>query len=284
MPSSILISVINVFLSPFGIIFFLLFTLGEGKYFESAGTNTSRLKLMPFLVHHVIFTVLVLAVTYLWSTYSAVEFSVWDVFIPKYYWASGIGWLATILIIKTYLKGMEGNVMGFIFFPMLLITSVLLIGVNVGGFLSVESQERLRLVAPQIDLNIWVRLLLHTFLPVYMLLFLNKNTSEGEEEMHWGGLLLSSLIFQMMSFAIHWVIFWLTNHELTFSQYFGENQNLLYYLPAVIGALYFIFSISTKRKKIANEALKYAVFMVLSVMIFLEVANYLLMIKVSWAS
>ena len=279
MISAILISILNVFFSPFGVLFFFLFNLGESKYFEQTETNTSRLKLIPFLVHHIIFTLFILGVTYLWSIYSYDRFSVWDVFIPKYYWVSGLGWLVTIFFIKTYLEGMEGNIMGFIFFPMLLMPIILLFAVNIGGFLSIDNQARLMLIGSEIDLNIWVRVLLHTFLPIYILLFLNKNNTEIGEDVHWGGFLISSLILQMMFFVFHWLIFLVTNQEFTFSQYFGENQNMVYYLPMVVGVVYFIFSMASKQKTITSGTIKYSKFMILSVMVFLELVNYLLMIK-----
>ena len=126
------------------------------------------------------------------------NFSVWEVFIPKYYWVSIIGWLTTILVIKTYIKGMEGNVMGFIFFPLVLVSCLLLIGVNAFDLFSVENQDNLMLNGPQVDLSLWVRIPLHVFLPIYIVLFLKTKSLDDESETHWVEPLLSSLIFQMV--------------------------------------------------------------------------------------
>ncbi len=131
----ILISITNILLSPFSFFFLLLISgATENQLYESVGINTNRLRKFPFIIFISSYLAICLSALYAYSCLAPASFEIWKVFIPRHYWLSIFCWLITILTYQTYFKGMEGNIMGFIFFPMILLGSGALVLVNIVPF------------------------------------------------------------------------------------------------------------------------------------------------------
>lgn len=274
-----LIALLNIALNPFSLLFFILFgthNSHEHRYFVSTGTNVSRLLLGPYLLFLLFYIGMVLLPFYgyyLIFQDSSADF--WATFQPKYYWLSIIGWLASGLTISTYLKGMEGNIMGFIYFPLLLLPAGALCFVNISDWAS----SVWTLDAPPLELNLWIRFALHSFSPLYVVLFFMKNQDDenGKKE-PMIVMLLSIVIIQLVLFGLHWLVFYLPGADITFSSYFGEGQSVLYYLPMATGFIFLCFkTVVTTYPKVGEKigTWPYNILILLMIiMVFWQIINY----------
>lgn len=277
-----LISIINLIFSPFCLLFFILFAANKGEtYFIPTNTNVNKLKPLPYIIFCAIYVTVILTGMYLLSLYSSETFNVWEVFVPKFYWVSVPIWIITGLTLFTYFKGMEGNIMGFIFFPLLALASLVMIGINVLDLLFFNWD--LNIHTPIFELNIWLRLALHAFLPAYVLLAINTREITNSDGNDWILTIVSNIVLQIILFGTHWGIFKLFDRSLSFSHFFGESQTIFYYLPMFFGFLYFTFFYLSQNKtlqeSIVFEKLVYTLALVTKLMIILQIVNYLSFIK-----
>ncbi|WBX71465.1 hypothetical protein [Tenacibaculum retecalamus] len=281
---NILLAIINILFNPFSFLIFIAFSFKKNSYFfTKEATNVTKLKLVPYLCFYSIYLIVILSLTYLCSLY--IDFNIWDVFVPKNLLISAVTWLITGFTLRVYLKGMEGNIMGFIFFPLLALSILTL---TVFSFFDVLSyQKLLTLQLSELKINFWIRLLIHSFCPFYIILFLTNNNVEKENP-DWIAPLISSLILQVLFFSINWVIIYLFGNSLTFSQFFGEGETIIYYIPMIGGFLLFILFfiskiISTKKnEQYKLETISYYVTFINFGLIILEAINYLNLISSSF--
>ena len=91
----------------------------------------TMLKPLPYIIHTVIYVTIVFSAMYIWSLYSYEVIDIWEVLISKHYGVSIPVGIVTSYTIYTFFKGIEGNVMGFIFFTLLVLSSLIIIGINV---------------------------------------------------------------------------------------------------------------------------------------------------------
>jgi hypothetical protein len=282
---NILLAITNILFNPFSFLFFITFSFKKDSYFfTKEGTNITRLKLAPYLLFYSIYLTAILGVAYLCSFY--IDFNFWEAFLPKNLYISSITWLITAFTLRTYLKGMEGNIMGFIFFPLLILSILTL---TVFSFFDILSYPKLLTSnLPILKINLWLRLLIHSFCPFYIIVFLNSKEHEKREKDDFITPLLSSLILQLMFFSINWVITYLFGNPLTFSLFFGEEQTIVYYIPMIGGFLLFIlFFLSKiipteKSKRYKLEAISYYVTFINFGLIILELINYLNLISAAF--
>jgi len=272
-----IITIINLLLNPITFVAFFFFAgSNQALYFESKGTNTQRLKAVPFIIYCLAFVFAVLLITWAVGLLLPGELNLWEIYQPKYYWISIPGWLVTLFTLKVYLKGMEGNIMGFIFFPLLAVSSLALIAVNVSDIFHWFAGIN----APVFSLNIWIRLLLHVFLPFYIMIFINEYKKENKGR-SLAEPLIASLILQFMFFGINWVLVKLFGSELTFSQFFGQGQSIIYYLPMFGGILYYIVymlsKLITKSKPV--ERIRYFAMVFTTLLVLLQLINYIQLIR-----
>lgn len=230
------ISIINLLLNPFGLLFFLFCVSGNNKLFYSpAGTNIVKLKIKPFVIFHSVFAALVLGLTFGFGYLFVDGFEIWEAYQPKYYWLSIIGWGVTLITLKTYFSGMEGNIMGFIFFPMLAVTSIGLLVANVASLFSVS----VAIETPQVSQDyFWLGFAAQCFLPIHIMMLSASSKDPANRE--WYLPIFSSLIFQLMLFSVNWLVITFFGGNISFKMYFGAGQNYLFYLPIVGGFLYFV--------------------------------------------
>ncbi len=130
-----LLSLINLFLSPFCLLIFLFYSDGkQSKYYTKLETNVYKLKPMPYLFYSLIYISVIIGLLFIFKLILNCEFDVWQVFYPKNLWVTILTWFITVVALYAYSKGMEMNIMGFIFFPLMFITVLLLIGINALDF------------------------------------------------------------------------------------------------------------------------------------------------------
>lgn len=249
-----LLALVNVLLSPFCLLIFLFGNFGkENQFYTKVGTNVYQLNFKPYLIYCAIYTMLLFAGIVVLDVLIPIDITFQQVFEPTNYTISIIGWCVTGLTLMTYAQGMEGNIMGFIFFPLLALASIALIVVNIIGFGTFFWQLEL----PAVSVNYWIALLLHAFSPIYILLLLHneeENEKEKEEEdleeVPISSIPLVALIMQFILFGIHWAVIKVFGQEiLTFSMFFGEGQPMLYYLPMLLGLLYWVLCLIDNKIK-----------------------------------
>ncbi|MCG8183018.1 hypothetical protein [Tenacibaculum piscium] len=272
----ILLSIINILLNPFSfLLFILLSSKKEAYFFTKEETNVTKLKVKPYLLFSVGYLTIILSITYLCNFF--VDFNFWKVFVPKNIFISVITWFVTGFTLRTYLKGMEGNIMGFIFFPMLALSIITLFILSFSDILS--SHKFLSFSFPVLEINFWIRLLLHSFMPFYILIYINSNNETEKQDFPTS--VLSILILQILFFAVNWIFVYIFGSSINLSQFLGEGQTIIYYLPILGGFVsYILFFISKvipvkKRKNNYLETISlYSVFITFG-LIILEVINYI---------
>ncbi|MCX2681959.1 hypothetical protein OOZ15_18555 [Galbibacter sp. EGI 63066] len=131
----VVVAILNVALCPYGLLLFFVCFHGN-RFFVPTGMNTTKLKKLPYFIYIIIYTAVVLGITYAIGFFTVDDFNIWMVYQPKYYWLSFVAWGITAFTIREYFRGMEGNIMGFIFFPMLFFSSLALFVVNIADLFS----------------------------------------------------------------------------------------------------------------------------------------------------
>lgn len=275
-----ILSVVNIVLSPICFVFFLLVSYAnQSIFFESKESNTQKLKIVPYLIYSLLYVLTIVLVTYGLSNIVSEQFTIEELYQPKYYWLSIIGWGITLLTIKTYLKGMEGNIMGFIFFPLLIVSSIALIVVNAPDVYMFVSAIK----SPVVEFNFWTRLLLHLFLPFYILLFINSPEEKEKTQRGCFNIIFGSLFFQLVFFGFNWLVAKVFSHGLTFSQFFGEGQTVIYYLPMLGGMCCFIVFLLTNSTFLSNnkwfKSINGMITLLAVLLIVLQLFNYIQLIR-----
>ncbi|MBE7684475.1 hypothetical protein F7647_00100 [Tenacibaculum piscium] len=245
----ILLSIINILLNPFSfLVFILLSSKKKAYFFTKEETNVTKLKVKPYLLFSVGYLTIILSITYLCNFF--VDFNFWEVFVPKNIFISIITWFVTAFTLRAYLKGMEGNIMGFIFFPMLALSIITLFILSFFDILS--SYQFLTIHFPVLEINFWIRLLLHCFMPFYVLIYLNSNQEIQDQNKElpnkFPGAILSILILQFLFFGLNWLFIYLFGSSINLSQFLGEGQTIVYYLPMISGFLYVVLFFISKMK------------------------------------
>lgn len=266
---NITLSIINIIFSPFALLLFLFsFSANKDHFFVSVGTNTSRLKAVPYLVYLSVFTIIVLATTFWVAPWLLINPA--NVFVPKYYWVSIPAWLVTAWTTYTYFRGMEGNIMGFIFFPMIAIVTMALLIVNLPDLYHATASIQLPAIPKQ---YFWPSYFLHAFMPLQLMLFLTEMKQDESKKSEWYVSLLGVLIFQLFQFVIHWILVYFFGQEMDFKSFFGMGQSMLYYVPALGGLIYFLLIMVANEQR-PMESLNFIARPILVICVLLQSFNY----------
>lgn len=285
---------LNVLLSPLTFLLFFIISTPFNRFIfrPTESTNVTRLIPWTYLVFCVVLFSLSFGLVDIYNITAPHSASLIDILQPKYYWVSILCWLATAFTLNTYVKGMEGNVMGFIFFPMLLVSSIALLAINIPGLV-----REFNMGGQPLTLNPWIAFLLHGCSPLLVLLFNvnttnanNTNTSNTGEpsptQITVSGKILSIYIFYGLLIGAHWLLFLLSKNSFSLAEFFGAGQSFVYFLPFLGGLLlhtYYGFSIN---KKLGDGALKNTVDLifnaVITLCVILEFINYVQYIKRAW--
>lgn len=134
------ISILNLLLNPFCLLLFLFANFGtKNQYFTKVETNVYRLNGSPYLIYCITYiAVLFLGAAVVdWAT--PLNIDLLTVFLPNSYFFSIPVWCVTAITLIAYFSGMEGNIMGFIFFPLLIIAGAALVVSNLSLLFQVPS-------------------------------------------------------------------------------------------------------------------------------------------------
>lgn len=127
MLTDLLLSITNLLLSPICLLLFLIGTLGKGeRFFTRIETNVYRLNFIPYLLYCAGYLVVLFSGALIYSWINHTDIALLQFFQPSNYTISIIGWCVTGATLMVYAKGMEGNIMGFIFFPLLILSTAAL--------------------------------------------------------------------------------------------------------------------------------------------------------------
>lgn len=276
----------NVLLSPLSfILFFVIISTPFSRFVfkPTESTNVSRLVPWTYLVFCAVLFLSELALVSVYNLTAPQPVNLIEIFQPKYYWISIICWLVTAFTLHTYINGMEGNVMGFIFFPMLLISSIVLLLVNTPAVV-----REFNMGGQPLELNHWLAFFIHGCNPLLVLFFgLNANaTNESAKPISTEGKVIAIYIFYGFILAAHWLVFLLSTNSFSVVDFFGAGQSFVYFLPFLGGLLmhiYFGFSIEAK---LSEGLLKNSVGVIFKIIVVLSVLlqciNYIQYIKRVW--
>lgn len=276
----------NILLSPLSfLLFFLVVTpFSQAVFVAGSGVNISRLVPWTYLLFCGGLLILVYLLVGFYNLAAPKKITLLDVMQPKYYWLSLLCWLVTAFTLWTYIKGMEGNVMGFIFFPLLLLSALALVAVNTPSAI-----REFDAGGEAIRLNSWLAFAIHACNPLLVLLFYMNSGNSAESSSQPMGIsatVISIYIFYVFIIAFHWLIFLIAGKSLNLPEFFGVGQSLVYFLPLAGGALlhlYFGFSVN---EKLADGLLKNTVYccfcLILLLSCSLQLVNYAQYLRRAW--
>ncbi|MET0356483.1 MAG: hypothetical protein ABW044_06865, partial [Cellvibrio sp.] len=158
------------------------------------------------------------------------------------------------MTLNTYIKGMEGNVMGFIFFPMLLISSIALLLINTPALV-----REFNMGGQPLSLNSWLAFFAHACSPLLVLLFsLNaKNTGDASPKpIGLGEKIIAIYIFYGFLLTAHWLVFFLSKSTFNVADFFGAGQSFVYFLPFLGGLLMHVYFSFMMDEKLGNGLLR----------------------------
>lgn len=274
---------LNIVLSPITLILFLLVTtpFNSAVFSASAGTHSSRLVFWTYLLFC---TGLLLAIFLLVEIYNIAapqKITLVEILQPRYYWLSLCCWLITAFTLSVFGKGMEGNVLGFIFFPILIAASLALLAVNIKPLTNSFNPG-----GEPIVINVWLAFLLHGFNPLLALLFFQRTANaDGSRapDMGFFTIITSIYICYLFILGFHWLLFLFSSQGLVLTEFWGRGQGLVYFLPFVGGALVYIYYVFALKEKVRQGALKnilhIAFCLTLVVSLGLQFINYIQYLK-----
>lgn len=272
-----LIAALNFLLSPITFLFFIFISTPFNHliYAETQGINTMRLKPSAYVVFCLTAWMMFFMLVVFYNINAPQQVTLVDLLQPRYYWLSIASWFVTLFTLKTYVKGMEGNIMGFIFFPALAVTSLALLLVNISTVIT-----GFNMGGNPLPLTTWPAFLLHGFNPLLVLLFYSN---KEKQESQTGVTKLTTNLMAIYTFygfilALHWIVFKCFSIHFSLSEFFGVGQNAPYFLPLVAGALlhlYYGFSLSSRMGTghVAN-LVRSLVFMIAALSIALQFIHY----------
>lgn len=277
---------LNILLSPIIFIMFFLVTtpFNNAVFTSGAGGNTSRLIFWTYLLFCACLLLALYSLTAIYNIAAPQKITVVELLQPRFYWLSLVCWLVTAFTLSVYRKGMEGNIMGFIFFPALIATSLALLAVNVGPLVKSFNAGGEPLLP-----NTWLAFFIHGFNPLLALLFLRSDALRDRTpgvEKDFLTTIASVYIFYLFILAFHWLLFLFSNKGLVLAEFWGVGQGLVYYLPFVGGALiyahhFFVLRVKPVRGMLTNT-LHIILCMTVTLSVGLQLINYAQYLKRAW--
>lgn len=231
----------NVFLNPIILMVFLFVgTVFNDVVSVKQTDNVSRLKLLNYGAFCILVTVGLYFFSLLYNRFTLVPCDFISLYHPRYVWINILTALMMVTTLKVYHQGMEANVFGFIFMPLLLLAAGVHIAINVSSLV-----HHFHFGVEVIDLNIWITIAIHLFNPFLILLVLQTPTKEEDiVDLHWLGEAFVTgftvLMFYVFWTACHWLAFKLMGKSFDLHQFLGKGQTIDYYLPFIGGGVIFI--------------------------------------------
>ncbi|MES2824058.1 MAG: hypothetical protein V4732_10690 [Pseudomonadota bacterium] len=275
-----MLALFNIFFSPITFLLFFIIATPLNHIAFTAGSETNVMKLVPraYFVFGAALAIIALLLVAGYNIAAPQKILLIDILQPTNYWVSIISWIITACTLHIYIKGMEGNVMGFIFFPMLFISSLALIVINAPALVT-----GFNMGGKPLPLNPWIAFFIHGCNPLLILLFNANETSDANETaskkaVGGGAKYISILIFYAFIIPLHWLVFTFFGKTLDISDFFGVGQSLAYFLPFIGGALLHMYYDFLIKEKLSDSPLKIGVGISLSIItticIALQCINY----------
>jgi hypothetical protein len=279
-----ILALFNIFFSP--ITFLLFFTiampLNHIAFTAGPGTNVMRLVPQAYFIFGVALAIIALLLVARYNITAPQKIVLVDILQPKNYWISIISWVITACTLQNYIKGMEGNIMGFLFFPMLFISSLALMVVNAPALISSFDMGGKPLL-----FNPWLAFFIHGCNPLLILLFNanrmnyanDANEKASKKPAGIGEKYISILVFYAFIIPLHWLVFTFFGKTLEISEFFGVGQSLAYFLPFIGGTLLHIYYGFPLKEKLPDGKFKIGVVIFLTIVtvicIALQCINYI---------
>lgn len=120
------IACFNLIFSPISFLIFLIISTPFKKFiYTSLSTNVSRLYILPYLLYCLLLYILLEGVIGAYNAVAIKSITVTAWLQPTIFVFSILTWLATAFTLFTFtISGMEGNILGCIFAPILIISSL----------------------------------------------------------------------------------------------------------------------------------------------------------------
>ena len=222
-----LFAVCNLVLSPITFLLFYFLCANLPIFIKGDGVNLMRLKLSAYALFCVVLAAVAALLLWAYNANSPQPVSALEILQPRFWWLSFASWLITTWTLQTYRKGMEGNLMGFIFFPSLLIASMVLVGVNVAPLTT-----QFKLGGEALYLNSWLAFALHGGSPALLLLLV---ASSANKEVDAISKLLTVYVMYGLLAAAHYLLLMLLGLGFDLARFWGWGQSWGYYLPYLLG-------------------------------------------------
>ncbi|MES2672787.1 MAG: hypothetical protein V4660_01040 [Pseudomonadota bacterium] len=268
---------LNIFFSPIAfLLFFIITPINHIVFSEDSDVNVVRLAPQRYFIFCTALLIMAVLLVASYNVIAPQKIFLIDILQPRYYWLSVGCWIITAITLKSYIRGIEDNIMGFVFFPLLFISSLALVLINLPSLVSGFNMNGKPLL-----INAWAAFLVHGCNPLLVLLF---HTNRESEKYSGEPLILirkytAILFFYAFIVALHWLVLSFFGKTLEVSAFFGVGQSLVYFLPFLGGAIlhfYFAFSLG---EKLPDGQLKIIIDIFLSITtaicIALQSINYL---------
>lgn len=268
---------LNIFFSPIAfLLFFIITPIHHIAFSEDSDVNVVRLAPQTYFIFCTALLIMAVLLVASYNVIAPQKIFLIDILQPKYYWISVGSWIITALTLKSYIRGIEDNIMGFVFFPMLFISSLALVLINLPSLISSFNMN-----GKPLSLSAWAAFLIHGCNPLLVLLFHTnrENEKSSEKPLLMIRKYTAILFFYAFIIAFHWLVFSFFGKSFEVTAFFGVGQSLVYFLPFLGGALlHFYFGFSLK-EKLPDGQLKIIIGIFLSIMtaicIALQCINYL---------
>lgn len=225
---------VNAFLNPILIPLYIVLFGENDQFFVLVGTNSSKMFPAPYLIFCTLFGIGTLAFQFAFHKITHSEQTFLDFSTPNRWWIAILPALLDALIVWSFVSdsGVEGNIMGFIYFPMCVFGSLCFSFLYVSWLLK-------HWVLPEkpLSLNFKLKVLLHSFNPFLILFYSAQPLPEYEN----GGIapvlifFFAITIFNFLWFPFYWLGFKFFKRPLNLQVYFGEQNTILYFIPYAFG-------------------------------------------------
>ncbi|MEH0152833.1 hypothetical protein V6R21_01740 [Limibacter armeniacum] len=248
---------------------------GERKqFFTQTDNNTVQLNKKYFAIFSIILTASILVITYVLGNHLYTDFNLWAVYQYQHSWLNYINIGVVVFTLYLYSSGIEGQNIGRFFLPLLGLCIVTLISVKLADAFSISLTYFNAPLSPDF---FWIGFAGHLFMPVQALLF-TFLIREGKEKQDWHVPLVYGCLYQLCLFVLNWLMVTLLGKGLTFTQFFGKGQSLIYYIPMLGGFLYYLLFFVKAKNETGRKTwlgwLVYGVTLLTVMLTFLQAYNY----------
>jgi hypothetical protein len=257
----------KLFLNPIVFLFYVVFMSKNG--FIYSGTNTSFINYKKFLPFSLSFFILTISLSFFLFYFVRPTNNVLYQFVKyqiEFKWPQLIAWLLTLFILNIYRSGMEGNIMGFFGFPIILLSCCLQVFTSWSWINEFIWSPISNLTQPLVyDLSqysfasVFIACLILN--PIFTFLF--QHLSAGNEQKNVEGGVLLSFLSSMITFGIIYLsgllCLWMINYFLTKTGNFGDFIK--------------IYSLQFNTFKIVSFAISFISILIITFLYFLRKMN-----------